>query len=53
MVSTAKVISNELIRKLVTYSDLIPAIELGLKNFSSGNVIQPVRSVLPVSKANG
>ena len=41
------------IRKILRYEDLIPAMESALSDFSSGKVLQPVRSILPVEKHQG
>jgi ornithine cyclodeaminase/alanine dehydrogenase-like protein (mu-crystallin family) len=38
------------IRKLLTWDDLIPAMERALAEFSAGRVIQPVRTVLPIEE---
>jgi ornithine cyclodeaminase/alanine dehydrogenase-like protein (mu-crystallin family) len=36
------------VRRVLRYEDLIPVMERALIDFSSGRVVQPVRSVLPV-----
>ncbi len=41
------------VRKVLDYSDLIPAMEEALQAFSNGEVTQPVRSVVPVSEHGG
>jgi ornithine cyclodeaminase/alanine dehydrogenase-like protein (mu-crystallin family) len=38
------------VRRALRYTDLIPAMENALKDFSSGSVLQPVRGILPVEK---
>ena len=38
------------IRALLTWDDLIPAMERALAEFSAGRVIQPVRTVLPIEE---
>ena len=53
MVSCAKLITNEMIQRVLKYQELIPAVETGLKDFSNNAVIQPVRFVLPLEKHNG
>jgi len=53
MVSCAKLITNEMIHEILKYKELIPAVEHGMKDFSNNDVIQPVRSVLPLEKYNG
>ena len=40
-------------RDLVTMADVIGVVEKGLKAFSFGDVVQPVRSVVKVSEYNG
>ncbi len=41
------------VRRVLRYEDLIPAMEQALIDFSSGKVLQPVRSVLPVQQYHG
>lgn len=53
MTDSVKLISNTTIKDLLTYDDLIPAIEEGLKDFSNGDVKQPVRSVIPLQDNKG
>lgn len=49
-------ISEKLVESVLTYPDVIQAVEKALKDFSdreNGNVVQPVRSVLRVDDHNG
>ncbi len=46
-------LSEAAIRKVLHYEDLIPAMERALIDFSSGKVLQPVRSILPVPEYHG
>ncbi|XP_001623065.2 ketimine reductase mu-crystallin [Nematostella vectensis] len=51
-----KFIEGSEIRRVLTYDELIPAIEKALVNFSDrehGDVVQPLRSVVPITKQNG
>ena len=41
------------VRKILRYEELIPAVERALIDFSSGKVVQPVRSILPVERHHG
>jgi len=41
------------VRRVLRYQDLIPAMERALADFSSGKVLQPVRSILPVNEYKG
>jgi len=41
------------VRRHLTYEALIPALEQALIRFSTGEITQPVRSVLPVSEYHG
>ncbi len=41
------------VRRFLRYENLIPAMEKALIDFSSGKVLQPVRSVLPVQQYHG
>lgn len=43
----------EQIAEVLTMADLIPAMEEALIDYSSGRVTQPVRTMLPVEKAQG
>ena len=46
-------ISGKQMRDLVTMADVIGVVEKGLKAFSFGGVVQPVRSVVKVPEYNG
>lgn len=46
-------ISGEQVKNVLTYGHLIPEMENALAQFSQGSVVQPVRTVVPVSKADG
>jgi thiomorpholine-carboxylate dehydrogenase len=41
------------VRRVLYYEDLIPALEKALADFSTGKVVQPVRSILPVADHHG
>jgi thiomorpholine-carboxylate dehydrogenase len=41
------------VRRLLPYEDLIAAMERALADFSTGKVLQPVRSILPVKEHHG
>ncbi len=41
------------VRRVLRYEELIPAMEQALADFSSGKVVQPVRTILPVAAHNG
>ena len=41
------------VRRLLRMEDVIPAMERALADFSSGRVVQPVRTVLPVEEHGG
>src|SRR5271169_5645031 len=45
--------SEAAVREVLRYEDLIPAMERALSDFSSGKVLQPVRSILPVEQYHG
>ena len=45
--------TEEQVRAVLTYEELIPAIAQALKDFSAGRVIQPVRTVMPVQAHAG
>src|SRR5664279_510674 len=45
--------SEAAVREVLRYEDLIPAMERALIDFSSGKVLQPVRSILPVAQHHG
>ena len=46
-------LSEAAIREVLRYEELIPAIERALIDFSSGCVVQPVRTILPVTPYHG
>ncbi len=46
-------ITEDQVRSLLTYDELIPAMRLALEDLSAGRVIQPVRTVMPVEGHNG
>ena len=46
-------ISGDEIKKVVCMKDVISVVEKGLEAFSSGTVVQPVRTVVPVTEHNG
>src|SRR6266498_1916136 len=46
-------LNEEQVRKHLRMSDLIPAMEKALTDFSAGNVIQPVRSIIKVDPPGG
>ncbi|XP_033746700.1 ketimine reductase mu-crystallin-like [Pecten maximus] len=48
-----KWVSGDQVKNVLTYEHLIPEMEKALAQFSQGSVVQPVRTVVPVSKANG
>src|SRR3974377_2534928 len=41
------------VRRVLRYEELIPAMERALADFSSGKVLQPVRTILPVAEHHG
>jgi ornithine cyclodeaminase/alanine dehydrogenase-like protein (mu-crystallin family) len=45
--------SEVAVRQVLRYEELIPAMERALIDFSSGKVLQPVRSILPVTQYHG
>jgi ornithine cyclodeaminase/alanine dehydrogenase-like protein (mu-crystallin family) len=45
--------SEAAVANVLRYEDLIPAVERALIDFSSAKVLQPVRSILPVSQFHG
>jgi alanine dehydrogenase len=47
------VLSEDEVRKLLRMEDLIPAMADALRDLSAGAVLQPVRTVLPVSEHEG
>ncbi|HTZ59745.1 MAG TPA: ornithine cyclodeaminase family protein [Acidobacteriaceae bacterium] len=46
-------LSEEEIRGLLSYQELIPAMRKALMEFSAGRVVQPVRTIIPVSGHGG
>ena len=46
-------LSEDQVRNLLTYDDLIPAIRQALTDFSAGLVVQPLRTVIPVAAYGG
>jgi ornithine cyclodeaminase/alanine dehydrogenase-like protein (mu-crystallin family) len=46
-------LTEEQIRELLSYDELIPAIRQALMDFSAGQVQQPVRTIIPVSSYGG
>src|ERR1700679_4363049 len=46
-------LTEEQIRELLSYNELIPAIRKALMDFSAGRVQQPVRTIIPVSSYGG
>lgn len=46
-------LDEDAIRPLLHLEDLIPAMEQALIDFSSGRVLQPVRSIVPIPQHNG
>ena len=53
MNATPLVLDEAQVRKHLRMADLIPAMEKALVDFSSGKVVQPVRSVIPVDPPGG
>ena len=51
--STVRYLSEEEIRPLLRLEDLIPTMERALADFSSGKVLQPVRSIVAVTQYRG
>src|SRR2546421_8513387 len=47
------VLSEDEVRKLLRMEDLIPAMAEALRDLSAGAVLQPLRTVLPVSEHEG
>src|SRR5271165_2009855 len=45
--------SEAAVREVLRYEELIPAMERALIDFSTGKVLQPVRSILPVTQYHG
>ena len=48
-----KFIPASKVKDVLTYKLLIPKMEDALAKFSNKKVVQPVRSILPVTEANG
>ena len=46
-------LSEEQVRALLSYEELIPAMRKALMDFSAGRVLQPLRSILPVAAHGG
>jgi ornithine cyclodeaminase/alanine dehydrogenase-like protein (mu-crystallin family) len=46
-------LTEDQIRAVLSYEDLIPAIRQALMEFSAGRVVQPVRSVMKVASHGG
>jgi ornithine cyclodeaminase/alanine dehydrogenase-like protein (mu-crystallin family) len=46
-------LSEEQVRALLTYRELIPAMRRALMDFSAGRVLQPLRAILPVAAHGG
>jgi ornithine cyclodeaminase/alanine dehydrogenase-like protein (mu-crystallin family) len=46
-------LTEEQIRELLSYDELIPAIRKALMDYSAGRVQQPVRAIIPVSSYGG
>lgn len=46
-------ISGDMVRSLVSMAEVIEVVERGLAVFSSGGVVQPVRTVVPVTEHHG
>src|SRR5437879_13193148 len=53
MPSSPMVLNEDEIRKLLRMKDLIPAMADALRDLSAGAVLQPLRTVLPVSAYAG
>src|SRR5437762_13083298 len=47
------ILSEDKVRKLLRMEDLIPAMAEALRDLSAGAVLQPLRTVLPVSEHGG
>jgi ornithine cyclodeaminase/alanine dehydrogenase-like protein (mu-crystallin family) len=48
-----RVLDEDAVRPLLRLEDLIPAMERALIDFSAGRVLQPVRSIIPISQHGG
>src|SRR6266571_3230210 len=46
-------LNEDQVRAVLSYEDLIPAIRQALMDFSAGQVVQPVRTVMPVTAHGG
>ena len=46
-------LTEEQVRAVLTYQDLIPAMRKALMDFSAGRVQQPVRTIIPVAEHGG
>jgi ornithine cyclodeaminase/alanine dehydrogenase-like protein (mu-crystallin family) len=46
-------LTEDQVRSVIVYDELIPAIRQALKEFSAGRVLQPVRTVIPVNAHGG
>ena len=46
-------LSEEQVRSLLSYEELIPAMRKALMDFSAGRVLQPLRAILPVATHGG
>jgi ornithine cyclodeaminase/alanine dehydrogenase-like protein (mu-crystallin family) len=46
-------LSEEQVRALLSYEELIPAMRKALMDFSAGRVLQPLRAILPVAAHGG
>src|SRR6516164_784464 len=51
--STVTYLREPAVRKVLRYEALIPAMERALADFSSGEVVHPVRGILPVGSNHG
>ena len=46
-------LDEDAVRRLLRMEDLIPAMERALADLSAGQVVQPVRLMMPVAEHNG
>ena len=46
-------LDEDAVRSLLRMEDLVPAMEHALRDFSAGRVVQPVRSIIPVTEYSG
>ena len=46
-------IDREQVARVLKMEDLIPAMEEALMDYSSGQILQPVRTMMPIKEANG